>query len=88
MSSTTKPAEVWAISMIMKYTWGDHTLQEPETEIYATYEAAKARAEDPGRIARDYSCGSWLTDNGIPINAEILDWHISAKKIRGLKEVA
>lgn len=88
MSSTTKPAEVWVLVLRLKYTWGNDTWEDSEAEVYTTLASAQERLGDIKKVARDYSCEGYITDNGIPINAEILDWHISAKKIRGPREVA
>ena len=84
MSTEARP-QVWALNMIMEYTWGDHTHQDPVSEIYSTYEAAEARTKDLGRIARDYTCEGYLTDNGVPIIAKVLTWNITRTKVRGAK---
>ena len=84
MSTETKP-EVWALNMIMEYTWGSHIYQDPVSEIYATPQAAEARTKDLERIARDYTCEGYLTDNGVPIIAKVLTWNITRSRIRGAK---
>ena len=84
MSTEARP-QVWAVSMIIEYTHGSYILQEPESEIYSTYEAAVARTKDLERIARDYTCEGYLTDDGVPIIAKVMTWHITRTKVRGAK---
>ena len=83
--STEAGPNVWALNMIMEYTHGSYTYQDPVSEIYATYEAAEARTKDLERIARDYTCESYLTDDGVPIIAKVLTWNITRSRIRGAK---
>ena len=71
--------------MIIEYTHGSYTFRDPESEIYSTYEAAVARTKDLERIARDYTCEGYLTDDGVPIIAKVLTWHITRTKVRGAK---
>lgn len=83
--STEAGPNVWALNMIIEYTSSSHVSQDPVSEIYSTYEAAVARSKDLGRIARDYTCEGYLTDNGVPIIAKVLTWNITRSRIRGAK---